>query len=110
MPKAQLIRQYIEAHKMLEDYTDTLSDALKKISSSNDVFTLIPEDYYRLVDNLAKEAFTAEVFDWVNWYLYEKPKGRSAVTLSGVDYGVETVDDLIHILSVMEEMENKGDK
>lgn len=82
----------IESHRKYNEIVDNLSELLKAPILYEANIISIPFEWF---DTILETNFSEEGIDWINWYLYDRPKDNPTVTLAdGQTIDIDTDEKL----------------
>ena len=101
MEKKQLVLDYIAAVEKQIEVEERFNDALQHITDGHTVYDPITYEYSSVFDKAMIMAVGQEAFDWVLWYLWDRPllpvDPKTNVEIDGVEYHIETPQQLVDI-------------
>lgn len=97
MTKLELVKLVIEVYNNQSEWLDSLPIEIQSAFCDN----AYVQSLHRINENALMLALGTELYEDLNWFLYDKPNGKTTVTFDGKPYDIETVKDY---LSFVEEV------
>ena len=97
MTKLELVKLVIEEYNKQSEWLDSLPIEIQSAFFDN----AYVQSLHHTNDKALELALGTELYEDLNWFLYDKPDGKTTVTIDSKSYDIETIEDY---LSFVEEV------